>query len=144
MGGVYTTLSQDLQRPYLIKIVSQMKRKEVFSNNLPDILKLTITTGYEALGRSSEVSKLDALMDRLQKFLPGEMLIDQQSIKVLIDKYATALGVDTQGWVPSKEKIAAKAEAAKQQQMAQQLIENPAVQDIVKNNPGALQGGGQQ
>jgi len=140
MGGVYTTLSQDLQRPYLIKIVNQMKLKNLFNNSLPDVLKLTITTGYEALGRSSEVSKLDALMDRLQKFLPGEMLmqiLDQQAIKVIIDKYATAMGVDTQGWVPSKEKIAAKEQQAQQQQMMQQLMDNPAIQDMMKSGGAA-------
>jgi len=148
MGGIYTTLSQDLQRPYLITVVSQMKRKKVFSANIPKILKLTITTGFDALGRGHELSKLDALLERLQKFLPGDMImqiLDAQDIKVLIEKYATALGVDTLGWVPSKEKLADKQGKAQQAAMLQQMMDNPAVQEMFKKGmvgqPGEQPGG---
>ena len=145
MGGVYTSLAQELQRPYLIKIVNQMKLRNVFNNALPDILKLTITTGYESLGRGNEVAKLDALMDRLTKFLPGDQLMQilgKQEIKVLIDKYATAMGVDTAGWVPSKEKMEEKDEQEKQMQMMSEMMNNPGVQEMMKSGAAAAGGGG--
>lgn len=145
MGGIYTTLSQDLQRPYLIKVVSQMKRRGV-SRELPKVLKLTITTGFDALGRGHELNKLDALMDRLQKFLPGDMLmaiLDKQKIKVIIDKYATALGIDTAGFIPTVEEIKEKEQQAQQMQQLQQLMDNPAIQDMMKKGmEGQMEGQG--
>jgi len=135
MGGIYTTLSQDLQRPYLIKVVNQMKQKKLFNSGLPVELTLTMTTGFEALGRGHELTKLDALLDRLTKFLPGDMLfsiLGKQEVKVLIDKYSTALGVDTLGWVPSKEKIEQDEEQAQMMGQLKQMMDNPAIQDMMK------------
>jgi len=148
MGGIYTTLSQDLQRPYLVKVVNSMRHKKRLSLELPKEMKLTITTGFEALGRGHEVTKLDALLDRLGALLPGgglQALLGKQKLKVLIDKYATALGVDTGGWIPTKEEIQEKEKQAEQMVMMQQMMDNPAVQDLMKQGAGIQQqGGGQQ
>jgi len=153
MGGIYTALSQDVQRPYLQKVVNGMEQDNLLSFNIPDGMKLTITTGFEALGRGHEVTKLDALLDRMQKLLPAEMLLTtlgRQGVKVLIDKYATALGVDTDGWIPTKEEIEEQEAEQKKQAQAQMMMDNPAVQDIVtdqvKKSGGGLKqltGGGQ-
>ncbi len=147
-GGIYTTLSQDLQRPYLIKVVEQMKSKQIFVNPLPPELKLTMTTGFEALGRGHELTKLDALLDRLTSFLPGDALqslLGKKELKVLIDKYATALGVDTMGWIPTKEDIAAQEKQDQMMAMMEKLMDNPAIQDLVKQaGPEAIQQGMQQ
>jgi len=145
MGGIYTTLSQDVQRPYLMKVVNRMKQNKLLSFNIPEGMKLTITTGFEALGRGHELTKLDALMDRLQKLLPNEMLLTtlgRQKVKVLIDKYATAVGIDTDGWIPTKEEIIQQEEEQKKAAQAQQIMDNPAAQDIIKDQ--VKQGGLQQ
>lgn len=139
MGGIYTTLSQDLQRPYLITVVGQMQEKKLFSVKIPDMLKLTITTGFEALGRSHELSKMDSWLERIQKFLPGELLMQifsKQEIKVMLDKYATAIGLDTVGMIPTKEEIAERDAMAQKAAQLDQLINNPAVMDMIKQSGG--------
>lgn len=142
LGGIYTTLSNELQLPYLQKVIRQMKQRNRFSKDLPDVLKLTITSGFAALGRGHELQKLDVLMQRLQAFLGSEgimQLLGPTKLGVLIAKYSTAIGIDTEGWIPSKEEFEAReAEQAQAAQM-EQLMANPQVQQIM-----AQMGGGGQ
>ena len=123
-----------------------MQDKKLFSVNIPEMLKLTITTGFEALGRSHELAKMDAFFERIQKFLPGEMMLsifDKQEVKVMLDKYATAIGLDTDGMIPTKEDIDERDEKDQKVAMLEKLMDNPAVQQIMQGQMGG-QGGAPQ
>jgi len=103
LGGVYSVLAQELQRPLAELVVDDMRKK----NALPPLpaVELTIVTGFDALGRGHDLA-------RLQTFLQNITPMGEQAIQLYInvanyiERVAAALGMDTSGLVKTEEEVA--------------------------------------
>lgn len=119
LGGIYSVLSQEFQRPILTRIISVMTA----NNKLPplpsDKIQLIITTGLEALGRGHDLARLQGFLQDLGA-LGLEMLIPRLNIRNLIDRVATARGIDTSGLIKTEQQLAMEQQQAQQAQMLQQ------------------------
>lgn len=76
LGGTYTVLSAEVQRPYanrLLYILSKTKK----APKLPPSVVPVIITGFAALGRNQETAALLDWLDAMQKYL-GQSFIDQR------------------------------------------------------------------
>lgn len=119
LGGVYSQLARELQLPVVkIKLAQLQKQGKIPSFNEEDV-KITITTGIDALGRSQDLQKK-------QLFLENISVLGPQAIAkyVKTDKFITAIGtdtgVDTKDFIRTEEEATEYENAQIQKQMVQE------------------------
>lgn len=121
LGGVYPTLSRELQFPIVQRVLLDLtKRKKIVP--LPDgVVTPQIVTGIDGLGRSSEFSRLNLLMsDAGQKF--GQQVVAEYvRVGDYLQRSAAALAVPTEGFIRSEEEVQQARQQAQQAQLAAQL-----------------------
>lgn len=119
LGGVYSTMSQEFQLPLVRRLLHQMERQQRLPS-LPDgVVKPTIVTGLEALGRGHDLSKLNTFLAQLQPLGP-ETLMQFMNIGDYISRVGTSLGIDMEGLIKSPEQVAQEQQQQMMMQMAQQ------------------------
>lgn len=124
LGGVYSTLSQELQQHRLARLILQMQGAQQLPPFDPSLAEPVVLTGLEALGRQGDVSKVAQALQLLAQ-VPPEFL-GRVKQEVLLQKAFN--GLDLADAVMSDEEF----QMAQQQQMMQQAAS------------GALEAGGQQ
>lgn len=119
LGGVYSILSLELQRPlaYLL-----LQRTNVNVEALG--IELAIVTGVEALGRNVELDKIRQFNQLLQELGSPEIILSRMNVGVYINKIANSLGLDVTDLVKSDQQIQQEQEQAQQQQLLQQGMSN--------------------
>ena len=134
LGGLYSLLSQELQLPLINRLMYQMEK----SRRLPPLPKESvrpkIVTGLEALGRSSDLQRLNAFVQQLSPF--AQQLQSYMNLEEYIKRVGTSLGLDMAGLIKSQEQIAQEQQAAQQQAMMQQ-----AVPSVAKEGMGMIRDG---
>jgi hypothetical protein len=113
-GGVYSVLSQDLQM-FLVKQTQDRMEKARTLPRLPkDSVKITIITGLDALGRSHDLTKLNAFMQEMEPV--KDQLIPRLNFLNFANRAAAGTGVDIKGLFMSDKDY--EAQQAKQQNTA--------------------------
>lgn len=128
LGGVYSILSQEFQLPVVRVLMFRMERQKKIPALPKGVVKPTITTGLEALGRGHD-------MNRLQVF--GQAAVQAAGLPPEINKsdfltrIGTALGIDMAGLVQSQEQVA----QAQQMEMMRQMLDKlgPKGMDILRD-----------
>jgi hypothetical protein len=133
LGGVYSTLSQELQLPIIKRIISVMtSRKEI--QPIPSQIKPVITTGIEALGRGNDRLKLISFLQALAP-LGGEAM-QYINVAEVIKRIGTSDGIDMQGLIRTDEELATSAQQAQQAQLLNQVagpVTKEGVKGIIEN-----------
>lgn len=139
LGGVYSILAEELQRPLVANVMHQMQRR----NELPQIperaVNLQIVTGLEALGRNQDLTKLDLLLSGVIQLYGPEIINDYFPAGHYIQRRAAALSIDIAGAVRTEQQV----EEIRQQRMQQALAEKavgPAAQAAAQNQGEAPDG----
>jgi hypothetical protein len=135
LGGVYSVLSQEFQLPLVKRLIRQLEKQGEMPK-LPDqVVEPSITTGIEALGRGNDLQKLSALVQGLAPL--GEQTIGLYlNAGDYIQRLATALGIDSDGLVNSKEDVQQQMQMQQMQGMVGQALPGVA-QELTK---GVVQG----
>lgn len=120
LGGVYSVLSQELQLPYVKRMLFVMGKQKAISP-LPNDIVPVIITGLEALGRGNDLNRLDAMMGGTAQMFGPEVLATYMNVDEYMRRRAIALSVDTKGLIKSPEQIQAAQQAQQMQAMIQQL-----------------------
>ena len=123
LGGLYSLLSQELQLPLINRLMYQMEKNRRLPPLPKESVRPKIVTGLEALGRSSDLQRLNAFVQQLSPF--AQQLMSYMNLEEYIKRVGTSLGLDMAGLIKSQEQIAQEQQAAMQQQMMQQAV--PAV-----------------
>jgi hypothetical protein len=121
LGGVYSVLSKELQLPIVTVIKLQMEKAQRLPLLPEDKVKLIITTGLEALGRSHDLVKLNAFMNEIQLLGP-DVLAEYMNVSDYITRVANGTGVDPKGLVKPEQEVQAARQAAQQTQTQAQLM----------------------
>jgi hypothetical protein len=126
LGNHYSIMCKDFQRAY-VKITFFHLKKEKKSA-LPDLIrdknvKLTVTTGLEALGRSSDLNKLVTFLDIMTKIAPALQQLGGKVEKVAND-VAASLNLDIDGMFYSEEERQEQAQAMQQQELLKTVAPN--------------------
>lgn len=135
-GNFYSILSREFQKPYLTIKFHHLKQA---NTRLPDVLKdknvrLTITTGLEALGRSNDMQKMSIWIDLLTK---GAIIREfGGDLSSYGDRCAASLGLDVKGILPTKEEAQAQQEQAQKAEMLKTIAPG-----IIGQAGGILQNG---
>ena len=129
LSGIYSILSQEFQLPYVNRKIEVLTRSKKLPKLPDDVVKPTIVTGMEALGRGHDLRKLDMFIQGMTQALGPEVLKQYVNLQDYIKRRATALGIETEGLIKTAEQIAQEQQQAQQQQMMMQA------------GPGAIQEG---
>lgn len=126
LGGTYATLSNELQRPLVNRIMLQLQ-KEGTLPNLPDkALSPKIVTGLEGLGRQGDLMKLDVLVKGVGEIFGPEAVAKWVKAGPYIQRRAAALGIDIDGVVKTQEEVDAEQAQAQQAAMQEKAV-GPAI-----------------
>ena len=115
LGGVYSILSLEMQRP-LAHLLLKQSKIDISSLGI----ELVIVTGIEALGRNAELDKLRQFNALLQETGAQEMILGRMKLGNYINKIANALALDASDLIKSEEEIAQEQQQAQQDQLLQQ------------------------
>ena len=135
LGGVYTVQSKEFQLPLIQIIKLQMEKKKALPVLPEGKVKLVITTGLEALGRSHDLVKLNTFMQELQTLGP-ETVAPYLNVSDYITRVANATGVDSKGLIKDEATVkaeqAAAAQTANQATMNESMIKSGAAAQLAK------------
>lgn len=122
LGGVYSVLAQELQAPLALRLMHQMQR----AGELPRLPEKTVApqiiTGLDGLGRSSDLMKLDILLQGLGQQFGQEAVAEYVKIGGYLQRRAASLGIDVSDLLRSEEEV----QAARQQRQVQESFNSLA------------------
>lgn len=126
LGNHYSIMSKEFQLAY-IKIAFYHLRKAK-KNQLPDLIrdksvKLTVTTGLEALGRGSDLNKLTMFGQTMTQFAQMAQATGMK-MDVIAQKVANSLNLDITGLMPTQEELAAQNEQVATNEMMTKIAPN--------------------
>lgn len=121
LGGVYSLLALELQRP-LASLLLKQSKADVQSLGID----IVVVTGVEALGRTAELDRLRQFNALLQETGAAEMILQRLNLGTYIEKLGNALSMDITGLIKSDEELAAEQQAAQQAQQQQMLMQQGA------------------
>lgn len=121
LGGVYSVLSSELQQPLVNRLMSRMQKQKKLPE-LPDgVVKPSIVTGLEALGRGHDLTKYGQMMQMMAPL--GPEALSMVNVGDLMKRVATSLGIDADGLIKSQEQIQAEQQQAQEAAMAQMAMQ---------------------
>lgn len=120
LGGVYSILSQEFQYPLVNRLIFQLERQRKIPTLPRGVVRPTITTGLEALGRGHDLNKLDAFIAGAQQAIGHEALARYLVVPDYLIRRGTALGIDMNGLVRTEEEVIAAEQQQREQLQAEQ------------------------
>ena len=90
-----------------------------------DIVKPTIVTGVEALGRGNDLNRLDMFLAGANQVVGPQAVTQYLNVSDYFKRRATALGIETEGLIKTEEEIQQAMQQAQQQEMMK--LGGPAV-----------------
>lgn len=118
-AGIYTILGQEMSKPLVVVYMTNMQRENALPALPAKSVSPQIVTGLDALGRTSDLQKLDVLVAGVLQNFGQEAAAEYVNVGDYITRRGTALGMDTKGFVRTEKEV----QAARQQKMAQSLTE---------------------
>ena len=131
VSGLYSLLSQELQLPLISRLMHQMEKSKRLPTLPKNSIKVKIVTGLEALGRSSDLQRLNTFIQQLTPF--AQELFKYVNFDEYVKRVGTSLGIDMEGLIKPPEQLQMEEQMAQQQMMMQQAT--PAV---VKEGAGIV------
>lgn len=110
LGGIYSILSQEFQYPLVNRLIFQMERSNKIPTLPSGVVKPSITTGLEALGRGHDLNKLDAFIGGALQTLGPELVGRYLDVSDYLSRRGTALGIDTKGLVKTDDQLVQEQE----------------------------------
>jgi len=116
LAGTYALLSNEFMRPLIAAIMRRLKDEKKIPE-LPEDVKLIISTGITNLGRSSDLERLQTFVSLGSQMIP-EMFAQMVNPEAIIKSLASAIGVD-KGVIKTQEQMMQEAQQAQMMQQAQ-------------------------
>lgn len=123
LGGIYSVLSQDFQLPLVEIYIHEMEKARELPPLPKELVRPTITTGLEALGRGHDLNRIQMLLNVLQP-LGADAVAQYLNVGDYITRAGNALGIDMAGLVKTQDQIAADNQQAQMMALVQKLGPN--------------------
>ena len=121
LGGLYSILSQELQLPLVERLMTRMGKDNRLPKIPKDIVKPTIVTGVEALGRGNDLNRLDLFLAGATQVVGAEAVAQYVNVGEYFKRRATALGIETESLIKTEEEIQQAVQMAQMQQLTEKL-----------------------
>lgn len=128
LGGVYSTLAQEFQLPFVTVKMAHMQSQGRLPKLPKNAIKLSITTGIEAIGRGNDLTKLAGLLQDVAPLGP-EVVSQHLNVDDYIKRCGAARGIDMKGLIPTREEIEQRTQQQQMMAMASKLG-GPAINQI--------------
>jgi len=138
LGGVYSIMSQEFQLPLVNRLMDRMIKDKRIPELPKGIVRPSIVTGLEALGRGHDLNKYNAFLQALQPLGP-EAVAQFMDVSDYIKRVGTALGIDMDGLVKTQEML--QQEQAMQAEMQQQMMQQEMAGRIAEKAAGPATAG---
>ena len=125
LGGVYTSLADNLQRPIVNYLMAKMSRRNDMPR-LPKSVKPMVATGLEAISRGHKAMRLLQFVQAMQTIVGPEETASALRPEVVARELAVAFQLDPDSIIRSPEEVA----EMRQQQTNQALVESLGPQAI--------------
>lgn len=123
LGGVYSILSEEFQRPLVTRIMHAMSKDG--DSKIPKLpegaVSPQIVTGLDGLGRNTDMLRLDALIEGTATQFGQEAVAQYINVGAYMARRGAALGIDLTGLVRSAQEIQSDKQSAMMQEMAGKL-----------------------
>ena len=123
LGGVYSTMSQDLQLPLCSIIMSNMERASRLPALPKGAVKPAITTGIDAIGRGNDLDRLTGFLRDLEPIGP-EAIADYLIVGDYITRAGTARQINMDGLVRSEDEVMQRQQQRQMMELAQRAAPN--------------------
>lgn len=142
LGNHYSLMAKEFQLAYTKLVYFHLRKAK--KSMLPDLIrakeiKLTITTGLEALGKTSDLNKLVTFFQVIGQLAQSAQVVGAKTDK-LIEMVATSLNLDVTGMFATEE----EKQQMQQAMMQEQLMQKVAPNVVNKMGDMALQAQAQQ
>ena len=138
LGGIYSLMSQEFQLPYVTRKIAILRKTGKLPHLPKKTVKPVIITGFDAIGRGHERTKLLGFINDLKMSI-GEGVMEFMNVPGFIKKLANVDAIDLDGLMRDPAEVAAE----KQAQMRQQVMSEAAVKaapEVVKQGGAAFAG----
>lgn len=124
LGGVYSTMSQDLQLP-LVKLLMNNMQRESRLPSLPEkSVKLEIVTGMEAIGRGNDLNRLTSFAQSASQVLGPEKFAARINDGEFLKRLGTSYQLDMGGLVKSDQQVQQEQAQAQAAELASRAAPN--------------------
>lgn len=120
LGGVHTLLSAEFQLPVVTVYEDRMEKLRHVPPLPKGLVKPTITTGIEAIGRGIDLRNLRSFTADIIQTLTPQIAFNYINATEYIKRSAASYGIDTGGLIKTDQEIA----QAEQMQRLQELTQN--------------------
>jgi len=142
LGGLYSILSQEFQLPLVGRLMTRMSKKDRLPKIPKDIVKPTVITGVEALGRGNDLNRLDMFLAGANQVVGPEAVAQYVNVGDYFKRRATALGIETEGLIKTEEEVQQATQQMQMQQMTEKLgapAMGPAINAISQQQQQAVE-----
>lgn len=126
LGGVYSTLTIELQLPLIDYQVAKLTEEEILPELESGTLEPRVVTGVEALGRSQELGRIQMASQMLQGLFGPQAIASMLDLTATATKIFNAAGLDSAGLVKSQEVMQEEQRAAQAQALMERAAPNIA------------------
>lgn len=126
LGGVYSTLATELQRPLVLRLMSTLARESKLPQLPEGKIDPQIVTGIDGLGRTADLQRLDLLLAGVAEIFGPQAVAQYVKTGSYIERRAAALGVPIDGIIRSEKEVQEAVQAQRQAELAQKAA-GPAV-----------------
>lgn len=128
LGGVYSLLAVEFQLPYASVRLKQLGDAGVLPELPEGLVKPSIVTGVEALGRGNDKTKLLELGQSVTQILGPKAMSDLVNPTEYIRRLLAASGIDEGNLIVSPEELQERRQQAMQMQLLEKLGPNAVTQ----------------
>jgi hypothetical protein len=138
LGGVYSVLSAELQLPLVKRLMLQMTKEKALPPLPKEAVTPQVVTGLSALGRTSDLQKLDSLLAGTAQIFGPEVISEYVAAGAYMTRRATALGIPDvgDGLIRSEQEVQAQRDQKAKMELASKLGP-PAIQANQKREEAA-------
>lgn len=124
IGGVYSLLSHEFQLPLVTMLVERMKSEDRFPKFPKKVIRPSIVTGIEALGRGNDLNRLVMSMNAFSQAVGPDQAAATYRKSALATRIFTAAGVRSDDFLKTEDEIAQEAQRAQMAALAQRVGPN--------------------
>lgn len=141
LGGVYSLMAVEFQLPYVKVRLKQLEEEGILPELPQGLVKPTIVTGVEALGRGNDKTKLIELGQAIQSVMGAEAMARLINPTEYLRRLITASGIEEQGLLIDPQELQQGQEQAQIMGLVEKLGPEAirTMGSMAQNDPRAAQ-----
>ena len=121
LGGVYTVISQEFQLPFIQHRIAKLTKAKKLPPLPKGVVRPTVITGFDALGRGNDKAKLMELLQAIQSLLGPEGFMRKVNTDDAITRLASAIGINIEGLLIPQDALAQQDQQGQMQSLIEKL-----------------------